>query len=369
MTDANALLDAYKKSQDRCGWKGSTQRYGMDLLKNTLSLQKELRTGQYKQLPFVEFKLSERGKTRHIKSVYIRDRVVQRALCDEALIEPLKKYLIHDNGASLEGKGVAFTRRRLEQHLHEFYRKHGLNGYILKIDFSKFFDNIDHELALEALAEKIDDPQLLQLIDYLIGTFRIDISEYPEGYFDDKPFDSLTYKQSDKGERFLARGLGIGSQVSQFIGVFYPTPIDQYCKTVHQCRWYGRYMDDIYIIDPDKERLKSLLDGIRLEAKRLKMFISEKKTQILPIRRGFTFLKVRYSLTETGKIIRRLTPEAFTRERRKLKTYRRLLDEGRMAMKEINNAYRSFRCSAEKFHSYRSLQALDQLYNKLFMEA
>ena len=52
------------------------------------------------------------------------------------------------------------------------------------------------------------------------------------------------------------RGLGIGSQVSQICGLFYPSRIDNYCKIVKSLKYYGRYMDDIYIIHPDKKYLQ-----------------------------------------------------------------------------------------------------------------
>ena len=78
-------------------------------------------------------------------------------------------------------------------------------------------------------------------------------------------------------------------------------------------------------------------------------------------------MKVRYSYTETGHIVRRLTAEAFTRERRRLKTYRRLLDAGRVTRRDVANFYQSFRGAAKRFDSHRSLRNLDRLYNELFV--
>ena len=150
MTSADALYEAFQKSKKGSNWKGSVQHYEMNLLSNILRTRDALRTKTYEQKPFVCFELNERGKTRFIKSMHIVDRVVQRSLCEEILSPSLNHLLIHDNGASIEGKGIDFTRRRLDCHLEKFIRKHGINGYILKIDFSKFFDNIDHELALKA---------------------------------------------------------------------------------------------------------------------------------------------------------------------------------------------------------------------------
>ena len=62
----------------------------------------------------------------------------------------MRKYLIYDNSASIKGKGIDFARKRLLVHLRKYYHQHGSNdGYILLIDFSKYYDNIQHEKLIE----------------------------------------------------------------------------------------------------------------------------------------------------------------------------------------------------------------------------
>ncbi len=370
-SNADTLYRSFYLSRKDSQWKGSVQWFERYLFLNIHALQKELREGTYKQQPCVTFKIMERGKPRLIKAHHIRDRVVQRALCDEVLNPILERSLIYDNGASIAGKGITFTRDRLQAHLEKFYRKHGANGYILKIDFSKFFDNIDHEIAIKAMAKKIDDPRIMGLIESMIDDFKIDISNLTEEQaeaLETTPFDSLTYRSCADGMRYLRRSLGIGAQISQTIGIFYPTPIDFYCKVKRQCKFYGRYMDDIYIIHESKEFLEDVLKGVLETAKELKLFVNPRKTTIAPLHCGFTFMKVRYSYTESGHIVKRLTPEAFTRERRRLKSYRRLLDAGRITRQDARNFYQSFRGAAKRFDNYRSLRNLDKLYDELFVQ-
>ncbi len=369
-TNANSLYQAFLDSRRESHWKGSVQKFEKYILTNIFDLQKELRCGTYKPMPFTEFLLRERGKTRRIKATNIRDRIVQRSLCDTVLNPCLCPSLIYDNGASLKGKGIDFTRRRLQCHLEKFIRKHGKNGYILKIDFSKFFDNIDHELVLQAIGRKIDDPRVMALLERLIDSFAIDVSDLSAdeiAEFDHRPIDLVKHHESGKSEKFLHRSIGIGSQISQIIGIYFPTPIDFHCKVRRQCKFYGRYMDDIYVIHEDKAFLEQLLSEIKEIATDLKLFINPKKTTIMPLRSGFTFMQVRYSISETGKIVKRLKGEAFTRERRRLKTYRRLLDEGRITRADARNFYQSFRGTAKKFAAYRSIRNLDQLYTELFV--
>lgn len=370
ITSPDALYRAFVKSREGVDWKESVQRYEASVFKNIEMLRRKLLDGSYRQLPFVEFDLSERGKTRHIKSMHISDRIIQRAICDEVLVPILGRGLIYDNGASVEGKGISFARRRLQCHLERFIRRQGADGYVLKGYFSKFFDNIDHELVLKAVAEKIDDPLFMGLLEQLVASFRIDASALSDdeiSHYETHPVDLLNFPHSDAGRVFINRSLGIGSQISQILGIFYPTPIDRLVKVTNRCAYYGRYMDDFYVIHRDREFLRDLQAQILDEARRLKLFLNERKTGIVPLKRGFTHLKVKYNVTPTGGIINRLTPDSFTRERRRLKAYSKIVGE-RMTYREVANAYQSWRGNAAQFQSHRSVQKMDRLYNTLFVQ-
>ena len=66
--------------------KNSTQRYIGNLIANTAKLHRELLDGTFKHKGFHEFELMERGKKRHIRSVHISERVVQKCLCDYCIV-------------------------------------------------------------------------------------------------------------------------------------------------------------------------------------------------------------------------------------------------------------------------------------------
>ncbi|GMO59850.1 MAG: hypothetical protein Ta2A_05870 [Treponemataceae bacterium] len=140
LTDADNLCRAFRKAKRGVSWKESVQRFEASLFSNIASLRRKLLAGESVQSGFVEFTLRERGKIRHIKSVHISERIVQKVLSDEVLVPLLSKPLIHDNGASIKGKGTHFALRRLIGHLSRYYRRNKTNeGYALLIDFRKFF--------------------------------------------------------------------------------------------------------------------------------------------------------------------------------------------------------------------------------------
>lgn len=333
--DLNILHEAFLKSKKGVSWKTSIQKYELNELQNLKHLRDSLINNTYRQDPFFEFDIMERGKERHIKSLKVKDRVLQRALCDNILLPIVIKKIIYDNGASVKGKGIKFTRKRVQAHLEKFYRKNGKNGYILQMDFSKFFDNINHAKAVEMFERIIDDDQVINLINYLMKTF---------------------------GEK----GVGIGAQISQLIGIYYPTVIDKYCKIVRGCKFYGRYMDDIYVIHKDKAFLINLLNEIKDICSNFGILINKKKTQIKKLSQGFGFLKVRYFYGTNGKIIKRPFNDNFVRERRKLKKFKILLNENKITKSEIVDQYKSWRGNLIKFNSYIKLKNCDKLYIELF---
>lgn len=342
MTDANVIVEAFEKSKKGVSWKSSAQRYEMNLLQNTNDSIKKLKAGEQIAQGFIEFDLRERGKVRHIKSVHIKERCIQRALCDYSLVPMLSNSLIYDNGASLEGKGIDFALDRLDKHLHWFYRHNGFSneGYILTIDFTGYFDNIRHDHCYEILEEKFTDQRIIALAKQLIETF-------------------------DDGEQ---KGLGIGSQISQILAITYPDKIDHFIKEKLGIKCYGRYMDDSYLIHKDKEYLKYCLEELRKQYAELGIIVNEKKTQIIKLSHGFTFLKMRHYLTDTGKVVKKPGKDSIVRERRKLKKLKRKFDDGEILFSEIQVQYRSWRGHIKRANAaYHTIENMDRLYNSLFV--
>ena len=329
LTTIENLNNAFLKTSKISHWKESTQRYKASLLMNNISLQEELRSGAYKTSPTTKFAICERGKLRNIEAPAMRDRVVQKVLCEKILIPQLTKHLIYDNYASLKDRGVAFARKRID-----IFLRHFKEGYVLQIDIKSYFPSIDHEALKRMLHDKIHEPpEIMNLIDYIVDT------------------SSETSK-----------GLNLGSEAPQIFAIFYLSRLDNYIKTVKRVKYYGRYMDDMIIFSESKQELKGLLEDIKRELKEIKLEINEKKTHITKLSHGFTFLQIKYNINH-GKIIKRPTRAKITRERRRLKKYKNILTD-----EDAQNAYKSWRNSLVKDckQSKRSIRNMDRLFDSLF---
>ena len=339
------------------------------MLKEVRSLQRELRGKTYEQGPGSTFKMCEQGHLRLVKALSVRDTVAQHSLCEVVLTPTLSAHIIHDNGASLKGKGISFTRRRFEQHLHWHYMRYGLEGYALKIDFRKYFDNIRHDVLRENVGKYVVDENAMRTLEAILKANRIDISFTDDPAYIDKVFNSLEYTELDRrlltGLRFMEKSMGIGSPTSQISGVFMPTPIDTWCKTVRGIHCYEAYMDDRIIIHPSKEFLKKLLEEIRAIAQKLGLHINMRKTQIVKLSHGFTFLKTKYILTKSGKIIRRIPRDVVVRQRRKMKKLARFVLEGKMTSEAFRNQYKGWRGDKCRYHAWRTIRNMDSLYRRL----
>lgn len=338
VSDFSALIRANWESRRGVLWKASVMRYNVNFIRNALTARNMLRSGRDTRQGFYNFKIMERGKVRDVHSLHYSERVIRRSVCTNSLVPVLSRNLIYDNGASLADKGTGFAVKRVETMLHRHYRKHGNEGYVLVIDFRKYFDNIQHDPLKEIYRERIHDERLRKL---------------SEGFFD---------CCGDKG-------LYIGPEDSQIAAIAFPNHIDHLIKDQWRVPFYCRYMDDSIIIMRDKKALEAIRDKLLAEYEKYGIVINPKKTQIVKLKRGFTFLKVQFYLQDYGRLVKKPDRKNTVRQRRKLKAFKRFYDKGEMTLEQIVTGYMSWRGCLLNKHAYRTLKSMDHLFVRLFNTA
>lgn len=328
------LYRAYELCRRNVKWKPSVQVYTQNAGLNVYRLYKELHEGTFESAGFYEFVTIERGKARHIKSVTIKERVMQRCLCDYCLVPALTRSLIYDNGASLKKKGHRFAVDRMTHHLRQYYSRYGSKGYIARFDFSKYFDSIDHNLIESILRKHLADERLIRLTMYLVECFG-DI------------------------------GLGLGSQVSQILAVSAPNAMDHFIKDDLGIKFYGRYMDDFYIIHNDLDELNAWVELIKGKCAELHMTPNAKKTRIRKIN-NTEYLKVKWFITPNGRIVKKPDRKNLIARRRKMKKFKGLYDQGKMSLEDIYKSWQSWNGHIKHVDSHKERLEIQHLAWDLF---
>lgn len=329
------LWESSKKCIRGVRWKSSVQSFISNRPLNLAIMLKKLNTNKYKIENTYEFTLYERGKKRNIRSVGIQERVVQHCLCDYSLLPMLKDRFIYDNGASLKGKGVQFTRQRLKNSLIEFNRNHS-EGYILVFDFQKYFDSIPHDLILRIMNKYYTDQKVIDLVMKFVKFAKKD-----------------------------GVGIDLGSQISQIFALAAVNELDHFIKDELRVKYYARYMDDGYLICESKEQLFEYKKQIDKFVESLGLTLNQKKTMIVKLSKGFVFLKNRYRIVN-GKLVITPTRASTVRMRRKLKKFVKMVENGRMSYKDVEASFQSWKSHLKGTKSFRVLNEMTKLYNRLY---
>jgi len=277
LCDFQRLYAAHKAARKGKREKTEIIDFEMNLAQNLCKLQSELIDRTYAQKGYLHFTIYEPKKRAIFAPIY-SDRVVQHCLCDNVLAPTLEPRLIYDNAACRKNKGTHFALDRLSCFMRDFYRKHGTDGYFLKCDIRKYFENINHIVLKNKLHKVFSDSEVFFLLCHIIDSYE-NVSEF---------------------------GLPLGNQTSQWFALYYLDGIDRLIKEKLQIKYYSRYMDDFVLLHHDKEYLRQCLAKIRECCEdELRLQLND-KTQIFPVKNGVDYLGWHFYLTDSGKVIRKL---------------------------------------------------------------
>ncbi len=329
-TFANMWRSA-RKCYRGVGWKASTQRYRNNAFREVVRLMKKLAAGKYKSRGFYRFVKFERGKMREIKSVHISERNVQKCLCDYCLIPIFAPTLIRDNSATIKGRGTDDAKDRLEKHLKEAFRQYGSDVRVAVFDFKGYFENIDHEILFIIVRGRLTDEKLFALFKHFIDCFG-------------------------------AKGLGLGSQVSQIAAVILPNDIDHYFKDVLAVKGYAHYMDDGYIVAPSKGLAQDYLSIFKMKCERYRIKLNAKKTQIVKASRGVPFLKHNFISTPMGKVVRVPFKPSGRKMKSKIKSFSCKIEAGTMTVNDARASFESWRSHLKDSNAHKFLYKIGKFF-------
>ena len=206
---------------------------------------------------------------------------------------------------------------------------------MLKADVRHYFQSIRPDVLKKDVAKYLHDPDCLALAYQII----------------DSAPDPL--------------GIPIGNQSSQIFALLYLNQLDHLCKEQLRFRYYGRYMDDFYIICESKQRLQEALVVIRQHLAERGLELNQ-KTNIFPLRNGLDFLGFHTYIDDAGRVIRKVHKSSRDRMKRKLRKYAALYQRGEIDREKIAESYTSWRAHALHGDCRQLVAKYDQQFLSIF---
>ncbi len=158
-------------------------------------------------------------KIRLISKAAVRDRLLHHAIY-RVLYPLFDKIFIHDSYSCRVYKGTHRAFSRLVHLTRKVSKNYTSPCWALKADIKKFFDSVDHAILLSLLRERIDDQELLDLLETIINGFEV----------------------------APGKGMPIGNLVSQLFVNIYLDPLDKFVKNELKAKYYLRYADDFMLL-------------------------------------------------------------------------------------------------------------------------
>lgn len=305
MKKNNLLTDLYHAYYDARKNKRNTinqLRFEMDMEHNLYDLYRQIEERRYVPRASIAFIVSSPVQ-REVFAADFSDRVVHHLFFN--YVNPIfERTYIEDCYSCRKGKGTHYAVGRVDHHIRScsdnytrpcFILKLDLQGYFMSIDRSILFQKVKQTLEKYAGHRDTDGIRWKDKLDYelLLYLAKVIIFNDPTTNYHIKgskadweglpPNKSLFH--SPKG-----CGLPIGNLTSQLFSNVYMSDFDNYVKRDLKFRHYGRYVDDFYLIDNDKDRLKAAIPKLDAYLKNeLGLKLHPKKIYLQHYDRGILF--------------------------------------------------------------------------------
>ena len=291
------LMEAHKKAKRGKGLRDEIIKFNLKQEEYIYYLLEVLGNKTYKHGGYQVFYVTEPKLRKIEKSRYI-DRAVHRWLVDNFLEPYFVPSFINTSYACIKGRGMHKACLDVQKAMRSCKNKWG-TYYILKMDVSKYFENIDKRILISILEKKILDKNVMWLIKEIL------------------------YSQEKEV------GLEIGNYTSQLFANIYLNEVDQYVKKELGIKYYFRYMDDSVLMVSSKEEAKYCLEKIK-NFLFLKLGLClNKKTQIFKSKQGINFCG--YKINENRL---KLRDKGKRKLKKKVKKLKSLIKEGKISSVE-----------------------------------
>lgn len=305
-------------------------------------------SGAYKISPYVPVYIT-RPKKRVALATRFRDRTFQASMIANGVYDDLTLRNIYDNGACQNDKGIDHAIRRTVRLLQRYYAEYGTNhGYVRHLDATKYFPSTPHSEAIAVIDGSVRDHAFLPYLHDIVDSYK-----------DDRDLEVI------EADPFGERGIGLGSPVSQLLELAIPNDIDHVLKEQKHVSLV-RVMDDFLIFAREKSVVDDAAQYVISEMAAHGITIKDKSSPGGRLEDGFTFVRLHFILTETGKVVIKVPSKKLAEERRYLKSLAKLYWDGKITIDAVERHYQSVIASFKRADAAMQIRDMDRLYSELF---
>jgi RNA-directed DNA polymerase len=263
----------------------SAQAFELQAESNLCALRAELLSQTYQPGRSICFVVT-RPKPREVWAADFRDRVVHHLLYN-AIAPRFVARFDAGSAACINGRGTLYAAHRLEHDVRSITQNWSRPAFYLKMDLANFFVAIDKRVLQTQLHRHITEPYWRWLTDVVL-------MHDPRTNFELRGDPGLLERVPAHKRLINApadTGLPIGNLSSQFFANVHLNALDQFARHQLRARYYGRYVDDLYLLHESHQWLNDALARITaFVPQRLGAQLNPRKTILQPIDRGIDFV-------------------------------------------------------------------------------
>lgn len=264
MVTTDGLLEAYfdcRKSKRRTA---SAIMYEIDYGSKLIALRDRINDRTYRPGKSICFVVT-RPRYREVFAASFEDRIVHHWIA--LRLEPLFEEVFSPRTFNCrKGKGQMYGVTMLHNDIKECSQNYTHDCYIAKLDLQGFFMSINKAMLAEMIDKFILERYKGSDIEDLRFLCRVVILHSPEKSCErHSPLHYWNYLPANKslftnGE---GRGVAIGNLFAQHFANFLLNILDWYLLNDLHFIYVGRYVDDFYILDIDKQKILAAVPKIR----------------------------------------------------------------------------------------------------------
>lgn len=227
---------------------------------NMQELYRQLEEDRYEAPPVLRtFIPKDDGRKRPLGIPTVKDRIAQGTV--KRILEPIFEKIFCDCSYGFRpGRSQIDAVNKVEE-----YRAQGYN-WVVDADIKGYFDNIDHDLLMDFITERVNDGWVLRIIKSWLTAGVM----------------------TEEGLESTKQGTPQGGVISPLLANIYLHQLD---KAMEE-RGYKivRFADDFIVLTKSKKKAKRALEVIEEIVKNLELTLHPEKTSVTNFGEGFIFL-------------------------------------------------------------------------------